>query len=119
MIRIIKGEPLPPAVRAQIDAHPLAVAAKLLQAIGFAIAVGALCAMFFAIVASAVMPISPIAVLTAAGIAFGGVALISQGASLDRRVTQTKLDEAAAAAIPGDWAHAPQAHFPGQSAEKA
>lgn len=104
MIRII-SEPLPPEVRARIDEHPLGFAAHLLHAIGFAITVGGLFVMFLAIAASAVEPIGTTTVLTAAGTAFAGLVLISQGDSLYRRAVKAELDETAP-------------HFPGPVTEK-
>ncbi len=102
MIRIIKGKPLPPKVRARVNQHPLGIAAHLLHPIGFAITVGALFVMFTAIAASAVAPIdTTTTVLTAAGTAFAGAALISQGDSLYRRVVKAELDETAPTYFPG------------------
>jgi hypothetical protein len=93
MIRIVKGEPLSMEVRSQIDRHPLGIVAHVLRAIGLSITVGGLFVMIVAAAASVLVPVSAIAVLTAAGAALAGALLIHQGTELHYCVVQTKLHE--------------------------
>ena len=99
MIRIAKGEPLPMGMRSLVDQHPLANAAHLLRAIGLSITAGGLFVMTGAIAASVLVPMSAIAVLTAAGTTLAGATLVHQATELRYRVVKMKLHETEAESV--------------------
>lgn len=94
MIRIIKGEPLPTEMRAQVDAHPLGTAAHLLRAVGLAVFTGAFLTTLASILLSAPfgrLAVPDAVVIVAVGVAMAGAVLIHQGTTLYQRVVTTKL----------------------------